>query len=72
MKLYLDFEPCELCQVMMNDLASPEMLFADEKTRANESAKFLRHLTYNHNEVVQAVMKDMPRQKRNQEFDFFK
>jgi hypothetical protein len=56
----------------MDELSSPEMLLADTKKRADESAKFLRHLTYNHNEVVQAVMKDLPKQKRNQEFDFFK
>ena len=43
----------------------------DEKTRADESAKFLRHLTYNHNEVVQAVMEDLPKQKRDQEPDFY-
>jgi hypothetical protein len=42
------------------------------KTRADESAKFLRHLTYNHNEVVQAVMEDLPKQKRDQEPDFYK
>ena len=57
---------------MMNELSSPEMLFADAQTRADESAKFLRQLTYNHNEVVQAVMEDLPKQKRDQEFDFFK
>ena len=72
MKLYLDFEPCTECNSMMNALSSPEMLFADPKIRADESAKFLRHLTYNHNEVVQAVMEDLPKQKRDQEFDFFK
>ncbi len=73
MKLYLDFDPCPQCESMMSELSSPEMLFADDKTRAEESAKFLRHLTYNHNEVVQAViMKDLPIQKRSQEFDFFK
>lgn len=72
MKLYLDFEPCKECNIMMNELSSPEMLFADAKKRADESAKFLRHLTYNHNEVVQAVMTDLPKQKREQEFDFFK
>ena len=55
MKLYLDFEPCQECNKMMAELSSPEMLFADEKTRADESAKFLRgHLTYNHNEVVKS------------------
>jgi len=72
MKLYLDFDPCPQCESMMSELSSPEMIFADDKTRAEESAKFLRHLTYNHNEVVQAVMKDLPIQKRSQEFDFFK
>lgn len=72
MKLYLDFEPCSECNVMMSELSSPKMLLADEQTRTNESAKFLRHLTYNHNEVVQAVMEDLPKQKRDQEFDFFK
>ncbi len=72
MKIYLDFEPCDKCKTIMNELSDEKMLFADEKTRADESAKFLRHLTYNHSEVVQAVIKDLPKQKRNQEFDFFK
>ena len=72
MKIYLDFEPCDKCKTIMNELSDAKMLFADEKTRADESAKFLRHLTYNHSEVVQAVIKDLPKQKRNQEFDFFK
>ena len=64
MKLYLDFEPCKECNTMMTELSSPEMLFADDKTRADESAKFLRHLTYNHNEVVQAVMEDLTKTKK--------
>ncbi len=72
MKLYLDFDPCQECHTLMKELSSPEMLFADEKTRSDGSAKFLRHLTYNHNEVVQAVMEDLPKQKKDQEFDFFK
>lgn len=72
LKLYLDFEPCDECKTIMKELASPEIIFGDEDTRKDESAKFLRHLTYNHSEVVQAVMKDLPKQKRNQEFDFFK
>ena len=72
MKLYLDFEPCKDCQVMITGMSSPEMLFSDEKTRADESAKFLRHLTYNHNEIVQGVMEDLPKQRNNQEPDFYK
>ncbi len=72
MKLYLDFEPCQECNTLIKELSSPDMLFTDAKTRNHESAKFLRHLTYNHNEVVQAVMEDLPKQKKDQEFDFFK
>ena len=72
MKLYLDFEPCQECKTMMKELASEEILFADDKIRADESAKFLRHLTYNHTEVVKAIMNDLPKQKRNQEYDWFK
>ena len=71
MKLFLDFEPCVECLSMMNDLSSSKML-VDDKTRADESAKFLRHLTYNHAEVVKAVIKDLPKQKRESEFSFFK
>jgi len=72
MKIFLDFEPCIECKNMMNELCDPKMLFADEKTRADESAKFLRHLTYNHPEVVQAVINELPKQKKKEEFDFFK
>lgn len=71
MKIYLDFEPCGECNAMMTELCSPKMLFADQKTRADGSARFLRHLTYNHDEVVQAVMDDLPRQ-RDREPDFYK
>ena len=72
MKLYIDFEPCGECRTMIQELSSLEMAFADDALRADESAKFLRHLTYNHTEVVRGVMKDLPKQKRNQEYDFFK
>ncbi len=72
MKLYLDFQPCQECNTIMAELSSSEMLFADAKTRADESAKFLRHLTYNHDEVVKAVMDDLPKQKRDQEPGFYK
>ncbi len=72
LKLYLDFNPCDECKTMMMDLSRPEMLLADQKTREDESAKFLRHLTYNHSEILQAVIKDLPKQKKEQDFDFFK
>lgn len=72
MKLYLDFEPCAECKTLMKELSNLELLFLDDKARADESAKFLRHLTYNHKEVVKAIMNDLPKQKRSQEYDWFR
>lgn len=72
MKLFLDFDPCAECRDMMSHLASSEIVFGDKKTRVDESARFLRHLTYNHPEVIQAVMQELPKQKEREEFDFFK
>jgi len=57
---------------MIDELSNPELLFADEKTRYDISAKFLRHLTYNHNEVVKGVAKEVKAQKNSPEFDLYK
>ena len=57
---------------MMLELSSEEMLFSDDDTRAEVSSRFLRHLTYNHNEVVKAVMDEVKTQKRSPEFDLYK
>ena len=57
---------------MMLELSSEEILFADEVTRAEVSSRFLRHLTYNHDEVVKAVMDEVKSQKRSPEFDLYK
>ena len=56
----------------MNELGSPETMFADDAIRADASAKFLRHLTYNHDEVVKAVMSEVKTQKNSPEFDLYK
>jgi hypothetical protein len=72
MKLFLNFEPCIECKEMMTELSSEEMLFAEDEIRADISAKFLRHLTYNHNEVVKAVMSEVKSQQRSPEFDLYK
>ena len=72
MKLFLNFEPCIECKEMMTELSSEEMLFAEDEVRADVSAKFLRHLTYNHNEVVKAVMSEVKSQQRSPEFDLYK
>lgn len=71
MKLYLDFEPCDECKTMIKEISESDP-FSDEQAKEEESTKFLRHLTYNHSEVVKAIIKDMPVQKRKQEFDFFR
>jgi hypothetical protein len=72
MKLFLNFEPCIECKEMMTELSSEEMIFAEDEIRADVSAKFLRHLTYNHNEVVKAVMSEVKSQQRSPEFDLYK
>ena len=72
MKLFLDFNPCKECKEVLLELSSEEMLFADEVTRAEVSSRFLRHLTYNHDEVVKAVMDEVKSQKRSPEFDLYK
>ena len=57
---------------MMSELGSQEMMFADDAIRTDASAKFLRHLTYNHDEVVKAVMSEVKTQKHSPEFDLYK
>jgi hypothetical protein len=66
MKLYLEFEPCNECRDIIKELSTnvnPDM---------EESRRFLRHITYNHNETVQGIVKEFPKQEKKQQFDFFK
>ena len=72
MKLLLDFDPCVECKEMIDELSSPELLFGDEKIRYDVSAKFLRHLTYNHNEVVKGIAEEVKARKNSPEFDLYK
>ena len=72
MKLLLDFDPCVECKEMIDELSSPELLFADEKIRYDVSTKFLRHLTYNHNEVVKGIAEEVKTRKNSPEFDLYK
>ncbi len=57
---------------MMLEFNAEETIFADDETRAEISSRFLRHLTYNHTEVVKAVMDEVKAQKRSPEFDLYK
>ena len=72
MRLHLDFEPCSECAALIAGLAGPAALLLDEKDRRDGSVRFLRHLTYNHPEVIHGVTGDLPRQKGNRDYDFFR
>ena len=72
MKLFLDFELCDECNTFINQLSSEGSLLFDDTTRNEISSKFMRHLTYNHPEVIRAIIKEVKTQKRKPEFDLYK
>ena len=72
MKLFLDFDLCEECKSFIAELTTEESLTADDITRNETSTKFMRHLTYNHSEVIQAIIKEVKIQQRKPEFDLYK
>jgi len=72
MKLFLEFDLCEKCNSFIADLTTEESLAADDITRNETSTKFMRHLTYNHSEVIQAIIKEVKIQQRKPEFDLYK
>jgi|TARA_B100000949_G_scaffold78345_1_gene69793 uncharacterized membrane protein len=72
MKLFLDFELCDECKSFIAELSHEDSLLLDDTTRNQISAKFMRHLTYNHQEVIQAIIKEVKVQKRKPEFDLYK
>ena len=57
MKLFLDFDLCEECNSFIDKLTTEESMMMDDITRNEVSVKFIRHLTYNHSEVIQAIIK---------------
>ena len=72
MKLFLDFDLCEECNSFITSLSNEDTLLLDDMTRNEISTKFMRHLTYNHPEVIQAIIKEVKTQKRKPEFDLYK
>ena len=72
MKLFLDFELCDECKSFIAELSHEDSLLLDDTTRNQISAKFMRHLTYNRPEVIQAIIKEVKVQKRKPEFDLYK
>lgn len=65
MKLFLDFDPCKECDSFIEDLTTEESLRADDFFRNEKSAQFMRHLTYNHPEVIQAILRKLNHRKEN-------
>jgi len=45
---------------------------SDETQIHEDSKKFLRHITYNHSEIVQAIVKDFPKEAKREDFSWFK
>ena len=72
MKLFLDFELCDECDSFIAKLSSEDSLQFEVSERNEISSKFMRHLTYNHPEVIQAIIKEVKIQKRKPEFDLYK
>jgi len=44
----------------------------DETQIHEDSKKFLRHITYNHDEIVQAIVKDFPKEEKREDFSWFR
>ena len=72
MKLFLDFELCDECNSFITKLTREDSLLLDDIARNEISAKFMRNLTYNQQEVIQAIIKEVKIQKRKPEFDLYK
>ena len=72
MKLFLDFDLCNECNSFIADLTTEESLVVDDTIRNDLSVKFMRHLTYNHSEVIQSIIKEVKIQQRKPEFDLYK
>ena len=71
MKLFLDFELCDECDSFIAKLSSEDSLQFEDSERNEISSKFMRHLTYNHPEVIQAIIKEVKILKRKPEFDLY-
>ena len=72
MKLFLDFELCNECDSFIAELSSEDSLLFEDAERNEISSKFMRHLTYNHPEVIQSIIKEVKTQNRKPEFDLYK
>lgn len=65
MKFYIEFNPCRECKDIVRELN--ESLPTDDEG----SKKLLRHITYNHTEVVQAIVEEFPKEADKENFPWF-
>jgi len=68
LKFYIEFEPCKECKTIVREISENQ----DEENHEEGSKKFLRHITYNHSEIVQAIIKDFPKEEKREDFPWFK
>jgi len=64
LKFYIEFNPCRECKDIIRELN--ENMPTDEGSK-----KFLRHVTYNHTEVAQAIIEEFPKQADKEKFPWF-
>jgi hypothetical protein len=67
LKFYIEFNPCKECKDIIRELDANFETGTDEGSK-----KFLRHITYNHTEVVQAIIKDFPKESEKDNFPWFR
>jgi len=65
MKFYIEFNPCRECKDIIRE--ANESLSMDEGSK-----KLLRHITYNHTEVAQAIIEELPKQADKENFPWFR
>lgn len=65
MKFYIEFNPCRECKDIIKELN--ETFPTDEGSK-----KLLRHITYNHTEVGQAIIEDFAKEADKENFPWFK
>jgi len=68
LKFYIEFEPCRECKAIITEMSEN----TDEIQTDEGPKKFLRHITYNHSEIVQAIIKDFPKEAKKEDFPWFK
>ena len=67
MKFYIEFNPCNECKNIIKELKNDISIQTDEGSK-----KFLRHITYNHTEVVQAIIEEFPKEADKDNFPWFR